>query len=189
MRRLSVFEQVSVDGYFKTPSGDISWLHQTDNDDEEFKQFTRDNAAAGGVLVFGRRTYEVMANFWPTAAASEQAPDVARHMNRMPKVVFSKTLDQASWNNTTVVKADPVSAIKKMKREPGEPMTIMGSGTIVSQLTAAGLIDEYQILVIPIVLGEGTTMFEGAGKLMNLTLTDTRTFRNGKAYHVYQPKE
>ena len=187
MRKLSVFNQISVDGYFKTPSGDIRWMHQPD-DDEEFKQFTTDNAVAGGVLVFGRKTYETMASFWPTPAAAEQFPEVAREMNRVPKVVFSKTLDKASWNNTTIVKGDLVAEVKKMKSEPGEPMAILGSGSIVSQLTQAGLIDEYQILVIPVVLGEGTTMFDGARKMMNLTLTKTRTFRNGKAFLVYEPK-
>jgi dihydrofolate reductase len=189
MRRLSVFNQVSVDGYFKTPSGDIRWLHQPDDDDdEEFKQFSTDNAVAGGVLLFGRKTYETMASFWPTTAAAEQFPEVAREMNRLPKVVFSKTLDQASWSNTTVIKGDPVTAVKKMKSEPGEPLAILGSGSIVSQLTQASLIDEYQILVIPTVLGEGTTMFDGVKTPMNLTLTKTRTFRNGRAFHVYEPK-
>jgi dihydrofolate reductase len=188
MRKLSVFEQISVDGYFKTPSGDIRWMHQPDDDDPEFKQFTNDNAVAGGVLLFGRKTYETMASFWPTPAAAEQFPDVARQMNSLPKVVFSKTLDQPSWNNTTVIQDDMVAEVKKMKSEPGEPIAILGSGSIVSQLTEAGLIDEYQILVIPVVLGKGTTMFDGAKKVMNLALKKTRTFRNGKAFLVYEPK-
>jgi dihydrofolate reductase len=81
-----------------------------------------------------------------------------------------------------------VAEVKKMKSEPGKPMAILGSGSIVSQLTQAGLIDEYQILMIPVVLGEGTTMFDGAGKTISLTLTRSRTFRNGKAFLVYEPK-
>lgn len=187
MRKLSVFNQVSVDGYFKTPSGDIRWMHQPD-DDQEFRQFTIDNAVSGGMLVLGRKTYETMASFWPTPAAAEQFPEVAAEMNRLPKVVFSTTLDHPSWNNTTVIKSDPVAAVTRMKSQPGEPIAILGSGSIVSQLTQAGLIDEFQVLVIPIVLGDGTTMFAGARKMINLTLTNTRTFRNGKAFLVYQPQ-
>ena len=109
-------------------------------------------------------------------------------MNQTPKIVFSKTLDRAEWNNTTIVKGDLVTEVEKMKSEPGEPMAILGSGSIVSQLTRAGLIDEYQILVIPIVLGEGTTMFDGAGTMVDLRLTETRSFRNGKAFLVYEPR-
>ncbi len=188
MRKLSAFTQISVDGFFKTPSGDIRWMHQPGDEDEEFKQFTADNAVAGGTLLFGRKTYETMASFWPTPAAAEQFPDVAREMNRVPKVVFSKTLDTASWNNTTIVKGDLVAEVRKMKNQPGEPIAILGSGSIVSQLTQAGVMDEYQIMVIPIVLGEGTTAFDGVSRMMNLSLTSSRTFRNGKAFLVYEPK-
>ena len=187
MRKLSVFNQISVDGYFKTPNGDISWAHQPDND-PEFKEFTDGNALAGGMLLFGRKTYEMMESFWPTPQAAKQFPEVARQMNSLPKVVFSTTMEKASWNNTTLVKGDLGAAVRQLKSEPGGPMTIMGSGTIVSQLTQAGLIDEYQMLVHPVVLGDGTTMFDGARKMLNLTLTTSRMFRNGSAYLVYHPR-
>jgi dihydrofolate reductase len=187
MRKVSVFNQISIDGYFKTPSGDIGWMHQPDHD-QEFAQFTNDNAAGEGTLVFGRNTYDMMASFWPTPAAAKQFPEVARHMNSRAKVVFSKTLQKASWDNTTIVKDDPVAAITKMKHEPGDTMVIMGSGSIVSQLTRAGLIDEYQIMVLPVVLGEGKTMFDGANQILNMTLTSSRAFKNGKAFLVYEPK-
>jgi dihydrofolate reductase len=191
MRKLSVFNQVSVDGYFRTLNGDISWAHRADagsadSADDEFRKFIEGNASAGGVLVFGRKTYEQMASFWPTPMAAQQFPIVAKQMNALPKVVFSTTLDKPEWTNTRLVNSDPVAEITRMKHEPGEPMTIMGSGTIVSQLTQAGLIDEYEILVIPVVLGEGKTMFDGVRKTLNLKLTSTRTFRNGKAFLVYQ---
>ena len=136
MRKVSVFNQISIDGYFKTPSGDIRWMHQTDND-AEFMRFTNDNAAGEGTLVFGRTTYEMMASFWPTPAAAKQFPEVARHMNSRAKVVFSKTLQKASWDNTTIVKDDPVAAIRKMKNGPGDPLVIMGSGSIVAAAGAA----------------------------------------------------
>jgi dihydrofolate reductase len=109
-------------------------------------------------------------------------------MNRMQKVVFSRTLDKASWQNTTLVKGDIVTAVRRMKHEPGPGMAILGSGSIVSQLTEARLIDEYQIVVHPIVLGEGKTMFAGLGEQVPLRLTKTRVFGNGNVVLWYEPK-
>ena len=111
--------------------------------------------------MFGRITYELMASFWPTPVAIENMPEVAERMNNLPKVVFSKTLDQASWNNTKLLKGDLAAEIRKLKQEPGEGMVILGSGSIVSQLAPEGLIDAYQIVTNPIVLGKGRTMFAG----------------------------
>ncbi len=103
MRKLVAFNQVTMDGYFAGINGDISWAHK-DNKDAEWNAFVADNANAGGLLLFGRVTYELMASYWPTPMALESAPVVAERMNNLPKVVFSRTLDRASWNNTKLVK-------------------------------------------------------------------------------------
>ena len=108
-------------------------------------------------------------------------------MNSMPKVVFSRTLDKVSWNNTKLVKGDIASEIRKMKQEPGPGTAILGSGSIVSQLAPEGLIDEYQVVVNPVVLGKGRTMFDGVKEKLNLKLTKTRTFGNGKVFLCYEP--
>lgn len=187
MRKLIVFNHVSLDGYFVDVNGDMSWA-KADHQDAEWNAFVAENASGGGVLVFGRITYELMAGFWPTPFAIENMPIVAEGMNSMPKVVFSRTLDQASWNNTKLVKGDMAAEIRKMKKEPGEGMAIMGSGSIVSQLTQEGLIDEYQVVVNPVVLGKGRTMFEGVKEKLNLKLTKTRTFGNGNVYLCYEIK-
>jgi dihydrofolate reductase len=102
--------------------------------------------------------------------------------------VFSRTQEKASWNNTKLVKTDPATEIRKMKQEPGPDMVIMGSGTIVSQVTQAHLIDEYQVVVIPIVLGQGRTMFEGIKERLPLKLTKTRTFGNGNVLLCHEPR-
>jgi dihydrofolate reductase len=185
MPRLSVFNTVSVDGYFTDINNDFRWIHQ--DDDPEFNEFVTGNASGGGVLVFGRKTYEIMASFWPTPAAAAQLPAVAQKMNSSPKVVFSRTLDEASWNNTRLVKGDPVAEVRRLKSEPGEGMVILGSGSIVSQLARAGLIDEYQLVVYPMVLGKGRTLFEGVEEKLPLKLTKSRTFRNGRAFLCYEP--
>jgi dihydrofolate reductase len=184
MRRLVVFNQVTLDGYFTDRNGDMSWAHK---DDPEWNAFVADNAKGGGVLLFGRITYELMASFWPTPRATESFPIVAERMNNLPKVVFSRTLDKASWNNTKLVKSNMAAEIRKMKKEPGADMAIMGSGSIVSQLTPEGLIDEFQIVVNPIVLGKGRTMFDGIEKKLSLKRTRTRTFGNGNVLVCYEP--
>jgi dihydrofolate reductase len=185
MRRLVVFQNESLDGYFVDGKGDMSWAKQ--DNDEEFNAFTTENAKGGGVLLFGRVTYELMASFWPTPQAHEFLPVVAERMNNGPKVVFSRTLQKASWNNTKLVKGDPVAEIRRMKSEPGEGMVILGSGSIVSQLAPKGVIDEYQVVVNPVALGGGRTMFDGIKELLNLKLTKSRVFRNGKVFLCYQP--
>jgi dihydrofolate reductase len=184
MRKLIVFNQVSLDGYFVDAQGDMSWAHKQD---EEWNNFASENASGNGALVFGRVTYEMMANFWPTPQAAKVMPVVAEGMNRMPKVVFSRALDHAHWSNTKLVKGDPAEEMRKMKSEAGPGMAILGSGSIVSQLAREGLIDEFQLVVNPIVLGKGRTMFEGIDTRLNMRPTKTRTFGNGNVLLCYEP--
>ena len=187
MRRLLSFTQVTLDGYFTGRNGDISWAHEGQQD-AEWNAFVAENASGGGVLLFGRITYELMASYWPTPLAFENDPVVAEGMNNLPKVVFSRTLDKVSWSNTRLVKGDLAAEVRNMKQEPGEGIAILGSGSIVSQLTQAGLIDDYQIVVKPVVLGEGRTMFDGIKEKLTLKLTKTRAFTNGNVLLCYEPK-
>src|SRR6266404_3005636 len=175
MRKLVVFNHVTLDGYFTGIDGDMSWAHKA-KQDAEWNAFAADNAKGGGVILFGRITYELMISYWPTPLAAKNDPVVAERMNSLQKVVFSRTLDKASWSNTTLVKSDLAAEIRKMKKEPGEGMAILGSGSIVSQLAHEGLIDEYQIVVNPLVLGKGRTMFEGVQEKLALKLAKTRAF-------------
>lgn len=184
MPNIIVFNQVTLDGYFTDMSGDMSWAHKQDS---EWNSFVADNARGDATLMFGRITYEMMASFWPTPNALEMFPVLAERMNSLPKVVFSRTLDKASWNNTKLVKGDLAIEVRKMKKEPGPDMVIMGSGTIVAQLAQEGLIDEYEIALNPIALGKGRTMFEGMKKKLDLKLTKTRTFGNGNVFLCYEP--
>ena len=186
MRKLVVFNQVSLDGYFADANGDMSFAHN-DNQDAEWDAFVAGNASGGGMLLFGRITYELMASFWPTPFAAEHMPVVAERMNNLPKVVFSRTLDKVSWNNTKLVKGDIIDEIRKMKKDPGKDIAILGSGSILSQLAPHGLIDEYQIVVNPVALGKGRTMFDGIKEKVHLKLTKTRTFGNGNVLLCYEP--
>jgi dihydrofolate reductase len=179
-----MFNNVSLDGYFTDSSNDMSWAH-AGADDPEMREFTAGNAEGASALVFGRVTYELMAKFWPTPMAAQMMPDVSAGMNRSQKYVFSRTLKTAEWENTTVLEGDPAQEIARLKREGGSSLTILGSGSIVKQLTAAGLIDDYQLLVCPVILGGGRTLFEGTTGKPVLKLANSRTFKNGKVFLHY----
>lgn len=183
MRRLLVFNNITLDGYFTDANNDMSWAHK--NADEEWNKFTSENASQGGVLLFGRKTYDLMVSFWPTKQAYEMMPTVAEGMNNLPKVVFSRTMEKATWNNTRLVKDNMVEEVRRMKSEPGDNMVIMGSGTIVSQLTQEHLIDEYQFVVHPLVLGSGRTLFEGVKDQLPLKRINSRAFGNGNVLLSY----
>ena len=183
MQRLVVFQNISLDGYFVDSDGQMSWA-KMDND-AEFNRFTTENAKGGGTLIFGRVTYDLMVSFWTTAQAKQMFPEVAEKMNNGGKVVFSRKMDKASWANTKLEKGDLVATIRKMKSEPGEGMVILGSGSIVARLAPEKLIDEYQLVVNPIVLGAGRTMFEGIRERLNFKLTKTKTFQNGRIFLAY----
>jgi dihydrofolate reductase len=181
MAKLIVFNSVTLDGYFTDASGDLSWAHKSD---PEWDAFVAGNASGESVLLFGRITYEMMAGFWPMPQASKSFPAVAEGMNRKSKVVFSRTLDRVSWNNTRLVKGDLPGEVRAMKRK-GPGIVILGSGTIVAQLTEEGLIDEYQVVVNPVVVGKGRTMFDGVRKKVDLKLTNERRFKNGNVLLTY----
>jgi len=183
MARLMVFNHVSLDGYFVDAHNQMSWAKN--HSDDEWNSFVTENAKGGGVLVFGRVTYEMMASFWPTEAALQSMPEVAQQMNSLPKVVFSRTLNKPTWNNTKLIKDNLIDEVRRMKQGNGNGMVIMGSGTIVSQLTQANLIDEFQVVVNPVILGKGRTMFEG-DDLRQLKLTKSRAFKNGNVYVCYE---
>jgi dihydrofolate reductase len=156
--------------------------------DAEFGAFVAGNATGGGQLLFGRITYEMMASYWPTPFAAENDPVIAKQMNSLSKVVFSRTLTAATWHNTKLVggsvSGDLVTEVRRMKEEDGPGMTILGSGSIVSQLAQAGLIDEYQFVVHPVAIGTGMEMF---GAPLRLKLLKTRSFGNGNVVLWYEP--
>jgi dihydrofolate reductase len=174
---LGVFNMMSLDGYFAGVDGDIDWFKDAPRD-PEWDAFIAGNAGGGGMLLFGRVTYELMQEFWTTPFAAETLPTVAEAMNSLPKVVFSRTLSKATWNNTRLVKGDIAAEVRKMKNETGPGMMILGSGSIVSQLAQAGLTDDYQVVVFPS-CSAGENDVRGVRDNLSLRLTSARTFGNG----------
>ena len=183
MRKLTVFNLMTLDGYIAGEGGDISWH----NVDEEFQELAKAASNSGNTLLFGRVTYELMAGFWPTPEAIRTDPIVAAGMNKSEKIVFSRTLQKADWNNTRLVKDDMLAEVRRLKQGSGKDLTVLGSGSIVAQLAQEGLIDEYQVLLNPVVIGKGKTMFEGLKNRLALKLVRTRTFGNGNVLLTYVP--
>jgi dihydrofolate reductase len=184
MRKICVFETVSLDGFFADEKSDMSWAHRHD---EEWDAFTSGNASGEAELLFGRVTYEMMAAFWPTAEAARMLPDVAAGMNRMKKFVVSRTLKDVSWQGTTLLNGDLVTEAERLKEQAGPDLLILGSGGVVSQLTEARLIDQYQIVLSPIVLGRGRTLFQTVTSRRPLQLASSRQFKNGNVVLTYTP--
>lgn len=186
MPRLVVFENVTLDGFFTDAKGLISWAHNNQKD-PEWDAFVAENASGEGQLLLGRKTYQLMESYWPTPQAAKNDPEVAKGMNSLPKVVFSRTMDKATWSNTTLKKGDLADEVKKMKKGSGPHIAVLGSGSIVSQLAPEGLIDEYQIVVHPVVIGTGRTLFDSVKEKLALKRTRVRAFANGNVLLCYEP--
>ena len=183
MRKIIAYNFITLDGFYKGADGDISWHKHG----EEENRFAVESMKQGNILLFGRLTYEMMAGYWPTALAIENDPVVAMAMNSAEKIVFTNTLEAAEWNNTTIVNGNILEKIKKLKHSKGKDLTILGSGSIVSLFTDAGLIDEYQVMLHPVALGNGTPIFSGVKKKIDLKLIDSRTFGSGAVLLSYVP--
>ena len=182
MKKLSVFNFVSLDGYYKNTHNDISW-HQHGGEEAEFSAQSMKSESA---LLFGRVTFEMMQSFWTTPEAAKTLPEVAKGMNRAKKYVVSRTMKNVTWENSNLLSGDLVDEVKKLKQNSDRDITILGSGSLVTQLTDAGLIDAYQIMIDPVVLGDGASIFKGLEKQKVLKLKDTRMFKSGTVLLSYE---
>lgn len=185
MGTISVFDHVTVDGFFAGPNGEIDWFKAIKQDDD-YDAYTHDQSSSGNTLVFGRTTYEMMKSFWPTPDAIKMDPEMARVMNESPKIVFSRTLESVeegpNWKNITLIHEIDRDAVLALK-EKGD-LTILGSGTIVQQFANLGLIDQFQLAVVPVVLGSGKRLFEDVRET-TMKLEDSRSFGNGLVVVTY----
>jgi dihydrofolate reductase len=180
MRKLRVFESISLDGYFTDASGDMSWAH-AGREDTEFADWISGNANSGGELLFGRKTYQMMEAFWPTPVAAQQMPQVAKGMNAARKYLASRTIEP-TWHNTHLLEAELIQAVRDLKPSDGPDIVVLGSGSVAAQLGAAQLVDEYQFVIVPIALGGGRTVFTKGCKLRLLA---QRAFRCGNVVVTY----
>lgn len=173
---------ISVDGYFEGPNHDLSWH----NVDAEFDDFAVQQLDEADTLVFGRRTYELMADYWPTAQAESEDSEVAKRMNSYSKIVFSRSLESAPWNNTKLFHDDLDKVITETKAQPGKDIAVLGSSNLCLSLIDLNLLDEVRLMVSPIALGQGTSLFTGIKSPLNLALESSRQFKSGNELLTYR---
>jgi len=190
MGTISTFTHVSLDGCYAGPNGEIDWFKNTPSD-PEFDAFNGEHAQSESTLLFGRTTYEMMQSYWPTEEARKNDPEMARTMSDSPKIVFSKSLQRVDesphWQDVELARDIDADALAKAKEVDDRNFTILGSGSIVQQLTDLGLIDAYQLVVNPVVLGHGKRLFAGVDQA-TLALVENRAFKNGLVWLRYETK-
>jgi len=184
MRKISMLNRVSLDGFFAGPNGEIDWFVADPEVDKAAHEMMQPDT-----LLLGRVTYQLFESYWPHVAVDPNAPKealiLANELAQMTKVVFSKTtLKEVTWENSKLVKGDIIKEVKALKQGEGADITIFGSGTIVQQLANEGLIDEYLITLTPVVLGSGKPLFKDV-KTINLKLLETRNFETGNVLLHY----
>lgn len=181
MNKIAVFNFVSADGFFAGPHGEIDWFKSI-KPDRQFESYNMKGASGESILIFGRTTYEMMKSHWPTAKAMKDEPEMAKKLDFDTKLVFSKTLKKVeacdNWKNITIFNEINPAEIRKFIRKENKGAVILGSGSIVAQFANLGLIDEYTLVVVPVVLGAGKSMFEGVKKT-GLKLLEAKPFKNG----------
>jgi dihydrofolate reductase len=175
---------MTIDGFFEGPDREIDW-HNVDNEFNDFAIEQLDNASA---LIFGRVTYELMASYWPSPDVLSNDPVVAGKMNSIQKIVFSKTLNKVGWINTRLVKGNPEEECRKLKQLNDKDIFIFGSANLVSTFLNPGLIDEYRIMINPVILGQGNPLFKPSSDRLQLRLIKARTFKSGNVLLYYEPK-
>jgi dihydrofolate reductase len=181
MRRLILQTGVSIDGYVAALDRSHPW--GVEREDESMKSWVLDSVWAAGAHLMGRVTYEEMAAFWPTPTS-----EYARPMNEIPKVVFSKTLQNADWPETQIARGDLAEEIGRLKREPGNDLIAYGGATFDQGLTRLGLVDEYRLMIQPAALGAGLPLFKELPAPLHLELVDVTTYSTGVAVHIYRPR-
>ncbi len=191
MRKLFTFTTISLDGFFEGPDHDISWH----NVDEEFNRFAIEQLREVDTILFGRRTYQLFESYWPRAAAdpttSKDNLEIANLINNMNKIVFSKTIlkveEKANWRNVKLLREVNADEINRWKELPGKSMSI-GGNNLATRFAELGLIDEFRIVINPIVLGKGGSLFNGLTERIGLRLLRTRRFESGNVLLCYEPE-
>jgi len=177
MRRVIVSNLVSLDGFMAGQNGEIDWFVKIA--DGEFENYGLELMRTVDTMMFGRVTYQLMESYWPSATTATDDQRIIDAMNNYAKVVFSKTLEKVDWTNSRLIRGDLAEEVSKLKALPGKDMVIYGSSSIVSALAEKGLIDDYRLFVVPIVLGRGKPLFNSIDSRIRLNLVETKTFRTG----------
>jgi dihydrofolate reductase len=186
MRELHASILSTVDGFYEGPNADFRYADKFEED--EFKKFSTETLRAYDTLLFGRKTYELGQTYWTTdmATKADENPIVIDQMNNFKKVVFSTTLENPDWGETTLCKGDVVETVTELKQQPGEDLFIIGSTSVKSLLLKAGLIDRLKIWYFPLILGTGNSIFKGFDDRIKLEVMRVTTFSTGNIVVEYK---
>jgi dihydrofolate reductase len=181
LSKLIMWNLISLDGFFEgTEPWSLDWFQSLFNG--ELEQYALEQLHSAGALVFGRATYEGMAAYWSSASG-----EIAGLMNRLPKVVFSRTLDRAEWQNTSLVKGDVAAEVRRLKRVAKGQIFLFGSADLSATLMREGLFDEYRLCIVPVVLGNGKPLFGRNTARLNVKLLEARPLSSGCVLLRYEP--
>jgi dihydrofolate reductase len=183
MRKLFLQINVSLDGFIEDAAGDIDWHFA----DAEFDAFIDATLQSIGAMVFGRVAFEKLAQYWPTASPPEASEVQVRLMHELPKYVVSDRIGNTDWHNSHIVRGDAAAAITALKQQPGADIALFAGAGVATSFTQLGLIDEYRLIVNPVLLGAGTRLFGGGYERSDLRLTETRRFASGALVLFYEP--
>ncbi|GAK11210.1 dihydrofolate reductase family protein [Geomicrobium sp. JCM 19039] len=182
MRKIISQMMISLDGFIEGLNQELNWHHV----DDEYHKYTEEMLYSVDAILYGRKTYQHMKNFWPTEFAIEKFPAIAERMNNLPKIVFSSTLNDVDWNDTTLIKEKVNDYLMELKQQPGKDLVILGSSDFVSFLTNINLVDEYQVIVNPVILGGGKPYFKNITDCKLLKLVRAKVFKSGNVLLCYQ---
>ncbi len=185
MRNLIVSNLISLDGFMAGPNDEIDWFLGIK--DKQFESYAAALLGTADTLLFGRKTYELMADYWPSATSVTEDPRIIDAMNSYQKIVFSRSLDSAKWNNSVLMKRGIPEVVRNLKREPGKHMLVYGSRSIVGELARTRLIDEYILFIVPVLLGSGKSHFPDTGGRVELNPIETGRFPTGVVLLRYRP--
>jgi dihydrofolate reductase len=180
MKKVIFQMSISLDGYIEGPNREIDW-HVVD---DELKAYAVDTLRATDVLIMGRRTYELMAGYWPTAQGNDSI--VKEQMNETPKLVFSRTLKSVEWQNSRLATETIADEVARLKRIPGDGLLWVGGSELASAFLDQGLIDEVRVILTPILLGAGKAVFGDIKKRQPLKLLSTKAFKSGNVLATYE---
>jgi dihydrofolate reductase len=179
MGKLYAFNMITLDGFFEGPDHDLSWH----NFDEEVGNFANEQLGRTAMIIFGRITYEMMFAYWPHDTAE---PTTARYMNTLSKLVYSRTMKSALWENSSNAASFDVEKIRKLKASLAGDIAIFGSANLLSTVMRSGVLDEYRLMVNPVILGRGVPLFQGIESPLKKELVSTRSFSNGNVLLTYR---
>ena len=181
MRKIILSNLMTLDGFFEGPDKELDWFMV----DEEFFEYVRELLNEVDTILFGRVTYQMMVKYWPNATDNDAT--ITHKMNHLQKIIFSKTLKRVDWNHAELATADLSKEVRKLKEQNGKDMVLLGSGSLVSQLSQLGLIDEYRLIIHPVILGKGNFLFKGIGDKIQLKLLQSKIFKSGVTILYYVP--